>query len=57
MVKCPKCGSAAQIKEFDTLYQEDGNVIIVERRYHCNCNHYFHTLQIYEAIDIEETDE
>ena len=57
MFKCPNCGSTAQIVEFDTLYHEDGNTIIVERRYHCGCNHYFHTLQVYEAIDIEEEDE
>jgi hypothetical protein len=57
MVKCPNCGSSAQVEEFDTLYHEDGEVIIVERRYHCGCNHYFHTLQTYKAIDIEEEDE
>lgn len=58
MVKCPKCGSIEEFDEYDTLYHENGDNIVVERRYHCGCCHcYTHALQTYKAVDAEEEDE
>lgn len=57
MTKCPHCGSSAQFVECDTVYHEDGDVVIVERLYHCGCGCYTRTLQTYKAVDVEEWDE
>ena len=56
MIKCPNCGSTAQIELIDTWYHEDGPTIVVERLYHCGCGRDFTTLQIYRSDDIEEID-
>lgn len=37
MIKCPNCGSTAQVEVIDTNYYEDGWEIEVERFYACGC--------------------
>ena len=57
MIKCPNCGSSAQIELIDRWYHEDDDIIIVERLYHCGCGKDFYTNQPYALYDIEEVDE
>lgn len=37
MIRCPNCGSTAQIKVQRTEYIEDGTTIEVTRYYTCGC--------------------
>ena len=54
MIKCPNCGSTAQVELLDVWYHEDDDTIIVERLYHCGCGKDFVTNQSYTPHDIEE---
>lgn len=57
MIKCPNCGSTAQIHLLSTKYEEDGEKLIVSRLYHCGCDKAFSTTQYYNATDTEEVDD
>lgn len=57
MIKCPNCGSTTQIELLSTKYEENDNMVIVSRLYHCKCDKAFSTTQCYEAIDEEEKDD
>ena len=48
MIKCPKCGSTAQLEVVDTDYNEDGANIEVIRYYRCGCRHGFTTSSLYQ---------
>lgn len=49
MPKCPRCGSTAQVREWETNYYEDSvDEITVVRRYHCNCGCYFSNISCYK---------
>lgn len=56
MIKCPNCGSTAQLELLDTWYHEDGDTIVVERLLTCGCGQDFYTLQTYHSTDPEEND-
>ena len=48
MIKCPHCGSTAQIRVIETEYEEDGELIKTYRAYKCGCGHLFLTCAHYE---------
>lgn len=56
-MKCPNCGSSAQLKVVATKYIEDGWTIEVVRTYKCGCGQMFtgtsyHTCQeCYEIVE------
>lgn len=56
-MKCPNCGSTAQVKVVSTEYNEDGWDIEVVRTYKCGygCGFtgtsYFHCPEAYEIIE------
>jgi transcriptional regulator NrdR family protein len=56
MIKCPKCGSTAQIEVFEEEYHEDGWEIIAVRWYSCGCGRKFTTLTTYHSNGDEEID-
>jgi DNA-directed RNA polymerase subunit RPC12/RpoP len=49
MIKCPNCGSTAQFDPFEVQYHEDGEIIIVERWYRCDCGRGFVTATTYKS--------
>lgn len=57
MVRCPNCGSTAQVKVVNTEYNEDGWDLEVVRVYKCRCGQmftgtsYFHCPDAYEIIE------
>ena len=60
MIKCPHCGSTAQVEEWETNYYEDSvDEITVIRRYRCGCGCYFNGTSCYkmdgnyELIEVE----
>ena len=59
MLKCPHCGSTAQVVQIDTHYYEDGWKITVVRDYACGCGtpftgtSVFHCQDQYEIIEEE----
>jgi C4-type Zn-finger protein len=63
MIKCPKCGSTAQVKEYNwDIGLPFDTEIVITRNYLCKgCAHLFDTIQSYEAnsreIVYEEEDE
>ena len=40
-MKCPNCGSTAQVELIDTYYNEDGWTIEVVHIYECGCGQAF----------------
>lgn len=40
-MKCPNCGSTAQVKLIDTHYNEDGWTVEVIHTYKCGCGQSF----------------
>ena len=57
MIKCPNCGSTAQVKLLSAKYEEDDDMVTVSRLYHCGCDKAFSTIQCYGAIGEEEKDD
>ena len=58
MIKCPHCGSTAQVEEWETNYYEDSaNEITVVRRYRCGCGCYFTGTTAYHIDGEEEIEE
>lgn len=54
MIKCPNCGSTAQLEVFKEEYRENGWEIIVVRWYSCGCGRKFTTLTTYYSDGDEE---
>lgn len=60
MPKCPRCGSTAQVRERETIYDENGWEISVIRRYYCGCGCCFSLTSVYicndeyEELEIEK---
>ena len=54
MIKCPNCGSTAQVKYLSAKYEEDGEQIVASRKYKCGCGKEFKTTQYYYTNDYEE---
>lgn len=57
MIKCPNCGSTAQVKYLKGKFEEDGEQICAIRKYRCGCGEIFHTTEYYYSDDCEEVDE
>ena len=57
MIKCPHCGSTAQLDNFETEYIEDGAVIKVIRYYRCGCGWGFTTSSLYDWDGFEEIED
>lgn len=54
MIKCPNCGSTAQVKYKKSKLEEDGETICAIRYYTCGCGNIFRTTQYYYSHDDEE---
>ena len=54
MIKCPNCGSTAQIRVIHSNFIEDGCEIEKVSTYKCGCGCLFMTSTLYEAIGSEE---
>lgn len=57
MVKCPNCGSEAQVKYVKGRFEEDGDSICAIREYRCGCGKRFYTTEYYYSDCPEEVDE
>lgn len=60
MIKCPNCGSTAQVKQISIKFeldQDDNNMLDVSRKYQCGCGKIFTTTQIYYTEREEERDD
>ena len=63
MVKCPNCGSTAQVRKYDwDIHFDNDEEITIYRDYVCKgCGHYFRAEQLYRAdgweMVCEEEDE
>ena len=56
-VKCPNCGSTAQISVVDTEFEEQGNHIVKYTTYYCGCKHLFLTSAVYEQQGEERVED
>lgn len=55
MIRCPHCGSAAQVKFLDGDFSlEDDNGLVYIRDYKCGCGTHFRTAVTYITYDDEE---
>ena len=57
MIRCPHCGSSAQVKYKKAKFEEDGDTICAIRYYTCGCGNVFRTTQYYHTDDSEDVDE
>jgi hypothetical protein len=53
-IKCPNCGSTAQVRLSKTEYNEDGWTIEVIRIYTCGCGCKFKGVSYYHCEDAHE---
>ena len=58
MIKCPNCGSTAQVKTYVVEFEDDplGGVIRY-KTYKCGCDHIFTTRTYYKASSNEIVDD
>ena len=49
MIKCPNCGSTAQVKVIGVEFEDDPFGVIRYKDYKCGCGHLFATRTYYEA--------
>ena len=55
MVRCPHCGSTAQVKFLDGDFSlESDNELVYIREYGCGCGTYFRTAVTYTTWEDEE---
>ena len=54
MIKCPNCGSTAQVKYMFSRFEEYGDTIVAKRTYVCGCKKVIKTVQYYYSNDYEE---
>lgn len=57
MVKCPNCGSSAQVKLFDDEFENDPCGAIRYKTYLCGCGRMFITHSYYREITNEIIDD
>ena len=58
MVKCPYCGSSAQVRKYGwDIHFVNDNEVIIYRDYKCGCGEYFGTEQTYIAQGCEQIEE
>ena len=53
MIKCPNCGSTAQMEIIDMVCIDDGITIRLVRSYQCGCGMCVDTSTPYEKVDLE----
>lgn len=56
MIKCPNCGSSAQVKLFDDEFEDDPCGAIRYKTYLCGCGRMFITHSYYREITNEIID-
>ena len=56
MVKCPNCGSTAQVKYLKSTFEEDGDSICAIRKYKCGCGETFKTAKLYVPSELDHED-
>ena len=56
MIKCPNCGSSAQVRILETDYHEDGWTITRVDAYRCGCGCRFEVSAVFESDGIETID-
>ena len=56
MIKCPNCGSSAQVKVFDDEFEDDPCGAIRYKTYLCGCGRMFITHSYYREITNEIID-
>ena len=57
MIKCPNCGSSAQVKVIDVEFEDDLFGIIRYKTYKCGCGRLFLTRTYYKASSNEIIDD
>ena len=57
MVKCPNCGSSAQVKIIDVEFEDDPYVVVRYKTYKCGCGRIFTTRTYYEESSNEIIDD
>ena len=57
MIKCPNCGSSAQVKVIDVEFEEDPCGAIRYKTYECGCGRLFTTRTYYEESSNEIIDD
>lgn len=57
MVKCPNCGSTAQVKVIDVEFEEDPCGAIRYKTYKCGCGRIFLTRTYYNESSNEIVDD
>ena len=57
MVKCPNCGSTAQVKVIDVEFEGDPCGAIRYKDYKCGCGHIFTTRTYYNESSNEMIDD
>lgn len=53
MIKCPNCGSTAQVRERSVVDIYNNNEHVKEGHYDCGCGHHFFITLIQEVISNE----
>lgn len=53
MIKCPNCGSSAQVKVIDVEFEDDHFGVIRYKTYKCGCGRIFLTRTYYKASSNE----
>lgn len=54
MIKCPHCGSTAQVRFIDSEFMEESSVeVLCISAYKCGCGTYFKTGKVYTSEDEE----
>ena len=57
MIKCPNCGSTAQVKVIDVEFEEDLCGVIRYKTYKCGCGRIFLTRTYYNESSNEIIDD
>lgn len=57
MIKCPNCGSSAQVKVIEVEFEDDPFVVIRYKTYKCGCGRLFLTRTYYKASTNEIIDD
>lgn len=57
MIKCPNCGSSAQVEVIDVEFESDPFGIIQYKTYKCGCGRLFLTRTYYKASSNEIIDD
>lgn len=54
MIKCPHCGSTAQVRFLDSEFMEESSIeVLCISNYKCGCGTHFKTGKVYTSEDEE----